>query len=191
LTQQFQDNHESTFEQSHQNDLFIGSTVVRITIFDTGGNPSLDVFRRQWCRQGDAFILVFDTTSRKSFELLKQFYAKIIESGRRKSPCSLGGTVTDLGEQVVTMQEVARRAAEFDAAYFYLSVKDTTIPQQPFKCLAYRDFQRGLEMMTLVIRTTEKTRSGLPASTCDSSAWQTSLHSFTADYYLIAAAPAP
>jgi hypothetical protein len=46
LDQQFQDNHESTFEQCHQNDLFIGSTVVRITIFDTGGNPSLDVFRR-------------------------------------------------------------------------------------------------------------------------------------------------
>lgn len=46
-----------------------------MTILDTGGNPSLDVLRRQWCRQGDAFILVFDTTSRKHFELWKQLYA--------------------------------------------------------------------------------------------------------------------
>ena len=137
----FPNTHETTVEDLYQTKVRVNLEVVNIKILDTGGLLDYDCFRPQWCQTGQAFIIAFSATSRRSFNAIQQFTDEIAKWST-ECPLALVATNTDLNPEV-SIQEGRQRAKELGAQYFHISVKDYQQAQQPFQYLARQLFHPG------------------------------------------------
>ena len=104
-------------------------------VLDTGGDPDYRRLRPQWIRAGRAFIIVFSAASRESFASVPLFAEMIRQHHRAACPLALVATKSDLPIKV-SMEEGQACAAQLQARYFHLSVKNRTEVGQPFEYLA-------------------------------------------------------
>jgi GTPase SAR1 family protein len=104
---------------------------------DTGGRPDCEEYRVQWCREGQAFAIVFSSTSRHSFNSIGRIVKDIDQTRDAGYPLALVATKTDLDrEQEVSFDEGQHRAQELGAQYFHISAKDFRKAEEVFKHLA-------------------------------------------------------
>lgn len=115
----------------------VGSEVVWLQVFDTGGNPDLDRLRSQWCAMGSAFIIVFNCTSRDSFHKARLLEQEIAKHKMKGYPLALVATQTDLRHDI-TWQEGRNMAKLLGAEYFHVSAKNTEEVNAPFEYIARR-----------------------------------------------------
>ena len=145
----FPETHETTVEDLYQTRVRVNSEVVNIKVLDTGGLIDYDSYRPQWCQTGQAFIIAFSATSRRSFNGVQQFTDEIAK-WTTKCPLALVATNADLNPEV-SIQEGRRRAKELGAQYFHISVKDYHQAQQPFQHLARQMLHPGARHAQLLM----------------------------------------
>lgn len=112
------------------------------TALDTGGGPRYEGERPWWCRQADAFIVCFSTTSREISDSIRQFSKEIGQNRPQGRHLALVGTETDIRPSMVSCEEGLRRAERLGAQYFPVSVKKLTEAMLPFDYLVQRHLSR-------------------------------------------------
>lgn len=75
----------------------------------------------------DAWVIVFDVTNRRSFNVVMDLYQKLRDSGAQRNPIMLVGNKTDLAtERIITAAEAQRSATELGVSYMEASAKDNS-----------------------------------------------------------------
>lgn len=101
----------------------------KLGIWDTAGQEKFAKLSAFYCRGAGAAILVFDVTSRASFDALSQ-YLQLLESSQPASPCHklLVGSKCDLAQEnpalrEVSVEDAADYAQSLGASYTEVSAK--------------------------------------------------------------------
>jgi small GTP-binding protein len=82
--------------------------VINVHIYDTCGQERYNAISESYYKKGDGILLVFDITSQKSFDKIKDYYvANIREKCKKNIPIILLGNKTDLDDKRVVSQEEA------------------------------------------------------------------------------------
>ena len=82
--------------------------VINVHIHDTCGQERFNAITESYYKKGDGILLVFDITSQKSFDKIKDYYvANIREKCKKNIPIILLGNKTDLDDKRVISQEQA------------------------------------------------------------------------------------
>eukprot|EP00055_Hartaetosiga_balthica_P015701 m.94740 g.94740 ORF g.94740 m.94740 type:complete len:947 (+) comp8930_c0_seq3:146-2986(+) len=117
------------FNSSH-----LSGDLCLMEILDTAGQEEYSCMRDQYTRTSDNFMIVYDITSRSSFEEAKMFpeFIKRIKDTDHV-PLVLVGNKADLSQQrQVSAEEGARTALEFGCPFVETSAKDGINVQEAF-----------------------------------------------------------
>ena len=86
----------------------LDGNVINVHIHDTCGQERFNAITESYYKKGDGILLVFDITSQKSFDKIKDYYvANIREKCKKNIPIILLGNKTDLDDKRVVSQEEA------------------------------------------------------------------------------------
>ena len=101
-------------------------SVVNIRIMDTGGQENYDAINETYYRDADCCLLVYDITSEKSFDKVKNYYIeKIKENCKTIIKVLLLGNKTDLKEErVISPKDGADLAQKNGYIFMESSCKD-------------------------------------------------------------------
>ncbi|ATZ81046.1 rab domain-containing protein [Bodo saltans virus] len=105
---------------------------VRINIWDTAGQETFRSITRSYFRGSHCAILIFDLTSRSSFDNASKWYNDIKENTKDTTKIILVGNKNDLPHRKVTQLEALNFAAEHNMRYIETSAKDGTNVQKLF-----------------------------------------------------------
>ncbi|EEB08307.1 GTPase Ras1 [Schizosaccharomyces japonicus yFS275] len=105
----FVDEYDPTIEDSYRKKCDIDGEGALLDILDTAGQEEYSAMREQYMRTGEGFLLVFNITSRSSFEEINNFYQQILRvKDKDKYPVVLVGNKCDLEDS----REVSREEGE-------------------------------------------------------------------------------
>jgi len=99
--------YDPTIEDSYRKQVVIDKTVALLDILDTAGQEEYSAMREQYMRTGEGFLLVYNVTSRATFEALRKYHSQILRVKDSASvPMILVGNKCDMeGQRQVTTQE--------------------------------------------------------------------------------------
>lgn len=100
----------------------IDGMTVRVNFWDLSGHPEFFEVRNEFYKDTQGGLLIFDVSSRKSFESLENWLRESAQFGGNKFPCIVCGNKVDK-KRVITEEEAARWAAHKGFAYFETSAK--------------------------------------------------------------------
>ena len=127
VSHHFVDFYDPTIEDSYRKQTVIDNETVLLDILDTAGQDEYSAMRDQYMRTGQGFILVFDVTSRATFDELATFAEQVSRVKDRNLgdvPLLVVGNKCDLANQrAVTTGEASEFAASIGAAYIECSAK--------------------------------------------------------------------
>jgi len=133
LTIQFIQNHfiiayDPTIEDSYRKQVLIDDETAVLDILDTAGQEEFSAMRDQYMRTGKGFLLVYDITSRRTFEevvtLREQIYRVSDKDFSAKIPIVLCGNKCDLdNDRQVTTAEGIELARSFNIPFREASAK--------------------------------------------------------------------
>lgn len=117
-----------------------------LSILDDSTLEEFSSFTEQWMKESDGFLLVYDVTSRVSFEEAGNIYKKIIklkkEHGNKQVPIVIVGNKCDLEDQrQVTQQEGMKYAQKCNIPFYETSPKEDINNDECFYQLA-REIRR-------------------------------------------------
>eukprot|EP01114_Cavostelium_apophysatum_P023511 TRINITY_DN8884_c0_g1_i2.p1 TRINITY_DN8884_c0_g1~~TRINITY_DN8884_c0_g1_i2.p1 ORF type:complete len:125 (+),score=14.41 TRINITY_DN8884_c0_g1_i2:83-457(+) len=96
----FVEYYDPTIESSYRRQVVIDGKACVLDILDTAGQDEYSALRSQWIRSGEGFLVVYDITSRTSFELAERFRSTILMDLDSDSvPMILVGNKCDLGKR--------------------------------------------------------------------------------------------
>lgn len=93
---------------------------VRVNFWDLSGQPEFLEVRNEFYKDTQGAILMFDVTSRKSFEALESWLREAVKFGAAKFPCILCGNKVDR-HRVVTEDEARAYARSKGFEYYETS----------------------------------------------------------------------
>jgi GTPase KRas protein len=124
---QFVETWDPTIEDSYQKQLKVMGTMVMLDILDTAGQEEYKALRDEYMRNADGFLLVFDLSSRKSFQELTEFHKQITRSKDCDfPPIVLAGNKCDLPDDMkkVSVQEAMEQCNMWKCTYLDTSAKE-------------------------------------------------------------------
>jgi len=74
----FIEEYDPTIEDSYRKQIVVDDTTCMLDILDTAGQDEYEAMRDNYIRSGQGFLIVYDITSRSSFEELSTFRDKIL-----------------------------------------------------------------------------------------------------------------
>ena len=115
-------------------------------ILDTAGQEEFSAMRDQYMRTGQGFLMVYDITTRTSFDEISSFRSQILRVKEDDNvPCVLVGNKSDLATQrVVTTTEGADLAKSFNCPFLESSAKARINVEESFFALV-RTIRKRLE----------------------------------------------
>lgn len=125
VTDNFLDEYDPTIEDSYRKQVMIDGQTALLDILDTAGQEEFNSMRDQWIRDGKGFLLVYNITSRDTFEEVAELYDRIIRTKDSDNvPVVLAGNKCDLKDQrQVQYTEGAELAKEWGCGFFETSAK--------------------------------------------------------------------
>ncbi len=99
------------------------SNVVDIQIWDTCGQEKFRTLTRQYYREANLVMLVFDLTSKSSFKEVINWINDVKEHGPKECLCVLIGNKSDLSSRAVNFGEAVDFAKMYGMDYFEVSAK--------------------------------------------------------------------
>ncbi len=96
----------------------VGSVLIRLVIWDLGGQPRFDAVRKLYFLGSDAAIMVFDLTKRETFDNLEGWRQAFQKAVPDEVPITLVGNKVDLASKRAVQEIEAERyqmRQEFDA----------------------------------------------------------------------------
>jgi len=125
VTDNFLDEYDPTIEDSYRKQVMIDDESALLDILDTAGQEEFSSMQDQWMRDGKGFLLVYNITSRPTFDEVSILYDKILRTkDSDKVPVVLAGNKCDLkNERQVEYQEGADLAKQWNCPFFETSAK--------------------------------------------------------------------
>jgi len=101
------------------------NTAVDLQIWDTCGQEKFRTLTRQYYRESNAVILIFDLSDKKSFNDIAEWIKDIKEYGPKECLPVLVGNKNDLkNERKISFNEAVEFARKYDMDYFEVSAKN-------------------------------------------------------------------
>ena len=91
---------------------------VELALWDTCGEERFKALTKQYYRDSQGVLLVFDVTNRKSFDNLKG-WLKDIEKSEEEIEVFIFGNKNDLDNRVVSKEEIEQFSKENNIRYYY------------------------------------------------------------------------
>jgi len=110
---------------------------LKLSIWDTAGQERYQSLARMYYSDSSAAILVYDITSRESYEYMKKWHSELKEFGPRNVVMAIVGNKEDLVEhEKVDMDEARNFAHSVGAIYQRTSAKSSAGVNELFEALA-------------------------------------------------------
>lgn len=77
LPVQLLEKYDPSIDDSYRKKMVVDNICCEIEVLDTAGQEEYTALRDHWIRDGDAFILVYATTCRRSFTRIRRFHNQI------------------------------------------------------------------------------------------------------------------
>jgi len=128
---------DPTIEDSYRKQVEIDTETCLLDILDTAGQEEFSAMRDQYMRTGQGFLMVYDITTRSSFDEISSFRAQINRVKEDdQTPCVLIGNKSDLEtSRVVTTNEGADLARSFNCPFLETSAKARINVEESFFAL--------------------------------------------------------
>jgi len=125
VTDNFLDEYDPTIEDSYRKQVMIDDETALLDILDTAGQEEFNSMQDQWMRDGQGFLLVYNITSRPTFDEVSTLYDKILRTkDTEKVPIVLVGNKCDLkDERQVEYVEGAELSKNWGCSFFETSAK--------------------------------------------------------------------
>ena len=134
----FVEEYDPTIEDSYRKAYVLpGGKPVLFDILDTAGCDEAPAMSVEWCRFGDAFMIVYAINDRASFNEVQSLYERVIVKCGDDVPCILVGNKTDLeSNREVSRKEGETLALHLGIDFYELCAKCTAETQPAFEVLA-------------------------------------------------------
>ena len=116
-------------------DEIIDGKKVKVKIWDTAGQEQYKSLTRNFYRNSNGVVIVYDVTSRKTFNTVKDWISSISDAADKDIKIILIGNKIDLPREVTT-EEGRVMAQKFDIKFFETSAKDNTGISESIKDIA-------------------------------------------------------
>jgi small GTP-binding protein len=103
----------------------VDDKVVRVKIWDTAGQEQYKSLTRNFYRNSDGVIIVYDVTNKSSFEKVQEWVQSIIDNTDKGIKMVLVGNKIDLTREV-TSEEGKKLADFYKVPFFETSAKENT-----------------------------------------------------------------
>jgi GTPase KRas protein len=125
VTDNFLDEYDPTIEDSYRKQVIIDEESALLDILDTAGQEEFSSMQDQWMRDGKGFLLVYNITSRPTFDEVIVLRDKILRTkDADKVPIVLVGNKCDLkDERQVDINEGNEMAKKWGCPFFETSAK--------------------------------------------------------------------
>jgi len=125
VTDNFLDEYDPTIEDSYRKQVMIDDETALLDILDTAGQEEFSSMQDQWMRDGQGFLLVYNITSRATFDEVSTLYDKILRTKDTDNvPIVLVGNKCDLkDERDIEYIEGADLAKSWGCSFFETSAK--------------------------------------------------------------------
>ena len=120
---------------------------IKLNIWDTAGQERFKSLSPMFLKGSNIVILVYDITNQKSFDEIESFWLDIVKENTKDCILSIVANKSDLYEDEQVNEEIGRKFAEKENAYFFTtSAKDYNNTEQLFLNLSnYYIDKYGLE----------------------------------------------
>lgn len=98
---------------------------VQVNIWDTAGHEQYRAITRNFYRNSDGVIVVYDVTNKGSFETLKTWIDSIKDNTEKSVKCLVIGNKTDL-ERQVQFEEAKSFCDQYEINYLETSAKENS-----------------------------------------------------------------
>uniref|UniRef100_A0AC34EZS9 Uncharacterized protein n=1 Tax=Panagrolaimus sp. ES5 TaxID=591445 RepID=A0AC34EZS9_9BILA len=149
---------------------------VKLQIWDTAGQERFRSITSSYYRDADALLLVFDVTSRPSFENIRNWLGQVREYANDHVQITLIGNKIDLSAQRKVKADEARQlASSYNIPYLETSAKTGQNVQEAFHDLARRliiaqsgdnSLKNGLTATVVDLKSETNQSSGWYPSSC-------------------------
>jgi len=126
VTDNFLDEYDPTIEDSYRKQVMIDDETALLDILDTAGQEEFSSMQDQWMRDGKGFLLVYNITSRPTFDEVNTLYDKILRTkDTDKVPVVLVGNKCDLDSERQVSNEEGKALAKHwgNVPFFETSAK--------------------------------------------------------------------
>jgi len=125
VTDNFLDEYDPTIEDSYRKQVMIDDQPALLDILDTAGQEEFSSMQDQWMRDGHGFLLVYNITSRPTFDEVSILYDKILRTkDTDKVPIVLAGNKADLkDDRQVQQDEGVKLAGQWGCPFYETSAK--------------------------------------------------------------------
>ncbi len=134
-------------------DEIIDGKKVKVKIWDTAGQEQYKSLTRNFYRNSNGVVIVYDVTSRKTFNTVKDWISSINDAADKDIKIILVGNKIDLPREV-TNEEGRNMAQKFNIKFFETSAKDNIGITESIKDIAL-----------MVLNSNKKNSGGLDIAT--------------------------
>ena len=96
----------------------INKEKVNIQLFDTAGQERYKSLSKNYIKNADGILLLFDVTNKDSFESLDQWIFEINETENNIGIILIGNKIDDTENRVISKKEAKERANKYNIKYF-------------------------------------------------------------------------
>jgi GTPase KRas len=147
VAKHFVETYDPTIEDTYRKQTMIDGHPVLLDVLDTAGQEEFSALRDSWMRYGKCYLLIFDITSRSSFEQLSSFQEKLLRIHDVDTTDNLSlvmvGNKADLQDQrEVSVEECEQLAACWNVPYVEVSAKHAQGVDEAFEIVAKHHLKR-------------------------------------------------
>ncbi len=116
-------------------DITIDGKKIKLLCFDTAGQEHFGRLRPQYFKGANAAILVYDITSRPSFESLEQWYQELVREVGQRIPAMIVGNKVDLAPESRQVDSDEGHAWAKDHECFFVETSAKEDPPEKIKVI--------------------------------------------------------
>lgn len=109
---------------------------VLVKIWDSAGQERFKTVTRQYYKNAEGVMLIYDVTSQKSFSMIEEWFKSIIENKRKGAQVILIGNKKDMVNRVISAEQGESLAKKFEIKYYETSALSGENVDQVFEELA-------------------------------------------------------
>ena len=121
----------------------LNDTIIKLQIWDTAGQERYRSMTRRSYQNADAVLLLYDVTSKDSFNSIHNWIKDIKTNSREEVVMLLLGNKIDSNERVMMKEDGEKLASSYNTSYFECSVKYDINVTESIIYLVQEIFQKG------------------------------------------------